>query len=60
MFVGFNKSEFLRNGESESIFADVVVRLEILCKDKRGGRPLNLGGTGVAPCICAFRSVELE
>ncbi len=34
--------------------------LLVLCKDKRGGRPLSFGGTGVAPCICALKSEAFE
>ena len=33
---------------------------DMLCNDNRGGRPLSLGGTGVAPCMCALRSEEFE
>mmetsp|Transcript_23645 Transcript_23645/g.25234 ORF Transcript_23645/g.25234 Transcript_23645/m.25234 type:complete len:80 (-) Transcript_23645:150-389(-) len=54
--MGFDSVEFIVKGDCESILVEMVVLLDILCKDKRGGRPDNLGGTGVAPCKCALRS----
>ena len=58
--VGFGTAVFVTNGETDSMVTDAVVLLDVLCSDKRGGRPLSLGGTGVAPSICAFRSAEFE
>jgi hypothetical protein len=54
--MGFDNAEFITKGDCKSILVEIVVLLDILCKDKRGGRPDILGGTGVAPCKCALRS----